>query len=452
MIERVILAGGGTGGHLFPGIAVHEELKRREPALETLFVGTARGLETKVIPQLGERLACLDVGPLKGRTPTQLMKNLLALPQAGYEAAKLIRSFRPSLVIGVGGYASGPMVATAATLGIPTALLEQNASVGLTNRLLARVVDRAYVSFDETLDAFPKGVAQMVGNPVRRSFVAAGNMARMDPSGFEMRARRVLVIGGSQGARSLNQLVPEALALAVRAGSLRGEGFGRPIEIVHQTGPAMLEAVRARYEELGVAATVVAFIDDMPRAYASAALVIGRAGATSLAEICAIGRPSILIPIPTADDHQWPNARALEQRGAAIALREKDLTVADLTQAISRLLAQPEERRRMAEAARSMGRPDAAAAIVDDLCAWLGCASNELDHDSDEHDAGATDGLHATPDVDDEPSTRMHASFPPAADQRRARAAASVRRSHRRSVAWSHTDRYYGTRAVGSLE
>ena len=451
MIERVILAGGGTGGHLFPGIAVHEELKRREPELETLFVGTARGLETKVIPQLGERLECLDVGPLKGRTPSQLMKNLLALPQAGYDAAKLIRSFRPSLVIGVGGYASGPMVATAATLGIPTALLEQNASVGLTNRLLARVVDRAYVSFDETLDAFPKGVAQMVGNPVRRSFVAAGNMARMDPSGFEMRARRVLVIGGSQGARSLNQLVPEALAAAVRAGSLGGAGFGRSIEIVHQTGPAMLEAVRARYAELGVVATVVPFIDDMPRAYASAALVIGRAGATSLAEICAIGRPSILIPIPTADDHQWPNARALEQRGAAIALREKDLTVEDLTRAVSRLLSQPEERRRMAEAARSLGRPDAAAAIVDDLCAWLGCASNELDSDGEGDDVGSIDGLHAADD-DDEPGPRLHVSFPPASDQRRALAAAASRRSRRRSVAWSHTDRYYGTRAVGSLE
>jgi UDP-N-acetylglucosamine--N-acetylmuramyl-(pentapeptide) pyrophosphoryl-undecaprenol N-acetylglucosamine transferase len=451
MIERVILAGGGTGGHLFPGIAVHEELKRREPELETLFVGTARGIETKVIPSIGERLECLDVGPLKGRTRTQLVKNLLALPQAGYDAAKILRSFRPSLVIGVGGYAAGPMVAAAATLGIPTALLEQNASVGLTNRLLARVVDRAYVSFEETVDAFPKGVAQMMGNPVRRSFVAAGNMARMDPSGFEMRARRVLVIGGSQGARSLNQVVPEALARAVRSA-----GFaGRPIEIVHQTGHAMLEAVRARYEELGVVANVTPFIDDMPRAYASAALVIGRAGATSLAEICAIGRPSILIPIPTADDHQWPNARALEQRGAAIALREKDLTVDSLAAAVSRLLTQPEERRRMAEAARELGRPDAAAAIVDDLCTWLGCATSELD-DGEAGEAADADGLNREESEEPEPGARSHTSFPPAADQRRASAAASKRRSRaaaqRRSVAWSHTDRYYGTRAVGSLE
>jgi len=444
MIERVILAGGGTGGHLFPGIAVHEELKRREPELETLFVGTARGIETKVIPQLGERLECLDVGPLKGRTRSQLVKNLIALPQAGYDAAKLLRSFRPTLVIGVGGYAAGPMVAAAAAMKIPTALLEQNAHVGLTNRLLARLVDRAYVSFDETVAAFPKGVAQMFGNPVRRNFVAAGNMARMDPSGFEMRARRVLVIGGSQGARSLNQLVPEALARAVQVS-------GRSVEIVHQTGHAMLDAVRARYEQLGIAATVTPFIEDMPRAYASAALVIGRAGATSIAEICAIGRPSILIPIPTADDHQWPNARALEERGAALALREKDLTVEQLSEAVSRLLSRPEERRRMAEAARTMGKPDAAAAIVDDLCAWLGCSSTDIDSE-DTRDIAVEDGLNTAPTADDDKGSRAQPSYPPGAEQRAEQRKRAARRSRRRSAAWGHTDRYNGTRAVGSME
>ncbi|HEX5660674.1 MAG TPA: undecaprenyldiphospho-muramoylpentapeptide beta-N-acetylglucosaminyltransferase [Polyangiales bacterium] len=439
MIERVILAGGGTGGHLFPGIAVYEELKRREPDLETLFVGTARGLETKVIPSLGERLVCLDVGPLKGRTPTQLVKNLLSLPTAGIEAAKLVRSFRPSLVIGVGGYAAGPMVGAAAALGVPTALLEQNAGVGLTNRLLARAVDRAYVSFNETVGAFPQGVAQWVGNPVRRNFVDAGNMARMDPAGFEMRARRVLVIGGSQGARSLNQLVPEALAQAARA--VRG----RPLEILHQTGHAMCDAVRARYEELGLNATVTPFIDDMPRAYASAALVIGRAGATSIAEICAIGRPSILIPIPLADDHQWPNAQALAEAGAALALRERELSAESLGASVAKLMSDPDQRRRMADAARTLGRPDAAAAIVDDLCAWLGCSATELENEDD-----AEDDVAAEPSEPKQSApVRSLSTFPPAADQRRATAR---RRARRRSHAWSHTDGYYGTRAVGSME
>lgn len=440
MLERVILAGGGTGGHLFPGIAVHEELKRREPELETLFVGTVRGIETRVIPQLGERLECIDVGPIKGRTKAELVKNLLALPHAGLSAAKLLRRFKPGLVIGVGGYAAGPMVAAAAALGIPTALLEQNAQVGLTNRLLARVVQRAYLSFEETEHNFPKGVARIVGNPVRRSFVAAGNMARMDPSGFEMRARRVLVIGGSQGARVLNEMVPEALAR-----SLSQATHALPsIEIVHQTGTTMCEAVRARYAELGINATVTPFIEDMARAYASAALVIGRAGATSLAELCAVGRPSILVPFPhAADDHQWHNAQALERRGAAVALREAELSTEILASTVTRLLTQPEERRRMAEAARGLGRPDAAAAIVDDLCAWLDGLAADGGDGSESDESGAESA-----DSDDAPS-RERPSFPPAADQRRAH---GRRRTRRRSFAWSHTDRYFGTRAVSVLE
>lgn len=439
MIERVILAGGGTGGHLFPGIAVYEELKRREPELETLFVGTARGIEARVVPELGERLECIDVGPLKGRTTGQLVKNLLALPHAGLEVTKILRRFRPSLVLGVGGYAAGPMVATAAALGIPTAVLEQNASVGLTNRLLARFVDRAYVNFEETASVFPSRAVRVVGNPIRRSVAAVANMARTDPAAFEMRARRVLVIGGSQGARSLNQVVPEALARVVAS--------GRSFEIVHQTGQAMCEAVRARYEALGVSATVTPFIEDMGRAYASAALVIGRAGATSLAEICAIGRPSILIPIPTVDDHQWTNARALEQRGAALALRDVGLTVDTLSEAVGQLMSDSERRRAMAEAARVLGKPDAAAAIVDDLCAWLGCESTELERELDEEsgdDGGQGERAESAP-----ASSSGYSSFPPMASERRAHAR---RHQRRRSAAWSHTDRYYGTRAVGVLE
>jgi UDP-N-acetylglucosamine--N-acetylmuramyl-(pentapeptide) pyrophosphoryl-undecaprenol N-acetylglucosamine transferase len=440
MMERIILAGGGTGGHLFPGIAVMEELRRREPELEVLFVGTARGIETKVVPQLGERLACLEVTPLKGRTPGQLVKSLVALPQAGLEAARLVRQFRPNLVLGVGGYAAGPMVLAARTLGVKTALLEQNAHVGLTNRLLARVVGRAYLSFEETAPLFPAGSARVFGNPVRRSFVAAGTMARVDPLGFEMRARRVLVVGGSQGAKVLNELVPEALAQA------RLSELG--IEVVHQTGHAMVESVRARYAQLGLQATVTPFIDDMARAYASAALVIGRAGATSLAEICAVGRPSLLIPFPfAADDHQWHNARALEARGASIALREQGLSAAQLAQQVGSLLREPERRRAMAEAARGLGRPDAAAAIVDDLWEWFGFEGGEEPGE----EAGGGDALESEVPEPEPRSERaaLIRQFPPDAGQRRAMAR---RRARRRSLAWSHADLYYGTRAVAALE
>jgi UDP-N-acetylglucosamine--N-acetylmuramyl-(pentapeptide) pyrophosphoryl-undecaprenol N-acetylglucosamine transferase len=439
MIERVIFAGGGTGGHLFPAIAVMEELRRREPELEVLFVGTARGIETKVIPQLGERLSCLTVSPLKGRSPGQLMKSLAALPGAGLEAASLVRSFRPSLVIGVGGYAAGPMVVAARTLGVPTALLEQNAHVGLTNRLLSRVVQRAYLSFDETAAQFPARTVRVFGNPVRRAFVSAGTMARVDPLGFEMRARRVLVVGGSQGAKVLNQVVPEALARA---------GLGdRGIEIVHQTGHAMCDEVSAHYARLGLRAEVTPFIDDMARAYASAALVIGRAGATSLAEICAVGRPSLLIPFPfAADDHQWHNARALETRGAAIAMREEGLDVAVLGQRIAELLNEPAKRTAMAEAARALGKPDAAAAIVDDLCEWLGCTSAEEPADEAPEIA---QGEEAAADAPAGPQKFSERAFPPDAIERRAM---SRRRARRRSLAWSHTDLYYGTRAIAALE
>lgn len=440
MIERIILAGGGTGGHLFPGIAVFEELRRREPNLEVLFVGTARGIETRVIPQLGERLECLDVGPLKGRTRTEFAKNLMGLPQAGVEAMRLVRSFKPSLVIGVGGYAAGPMVATASLLGIPTALLEQNAHVGLTNRLLSRFVDRAYLSFEQTLSDFPKDRGRFVGNPIRRSFVGVGNMARMDPAGFEMRARRVLVLGGSQGARALNQVVPKAL---FQAGVLE-----RGIEVLHQAGHAMCDAVRDEYAALGINATVTPFIDDMAKAYASSALVIGRAGASSLAEICAVGRPSILIPFPAAaDDHQWHNAQALAARGAAVTIRESDLTSEGLAAQVTRLLAQPELRRSMADAARTLGRPDAAAAIVDDLVAMLGSASGEAGDEGDDDDASSV----LPPSGEGEPSLRkLTASFPP--DSHGRAATTSRRRAQRRSVAWSQADRYYGARTAGAWE
>ena len=214
----------------------------------------------------------------------------------------------------------------------------------------------------------------------------------------------------------------------------------------------MCDSVRAHYERLGLTATVTPFIDDMARAYASAALVIGRAGATSLAEICAVGRPSLLIPFPhAADDHQWCNARALETRGAAVAMREEGLTVKTLAAQVSALLADPERRRAMAEAARGLGHPDAAASIVDDLCEWLGCASNdELAGDSGDEPAATAQGPSGSePSDSNRRADSGESTFPPDAGQRRAMAR---RRTRRRSLAWSHTDLYYGQRAIAALE
>jgi UDP-N-acetylglucosamine--N-acetylmuramyl-(pentapeptide) pyrophosphoryl-undecaprenol N-acetylglucosamine transferase len=383
MISKVLVAGGGTGGHLFPGIAVVEEMRRRLPHLTVLFVGTERGIEARLLPQLGERFHALDVKPLAGRKPVELARNLFALPKSAVQSLSLVRSFRPDLAIGLGGYAAGPLLLAAAALRVPSALLEQNAHVGVTNRLLARSVGRAYLTYEQTAPLFGSARARVFGNPVRRAFVDAARMTAHDPAGATARSRTVLVLGGSQGARALNEIVPEALA---RAGLAQ---LG--LSVVHQTGAAMVEPVRQRYRELGVAAEVVAFIDDMARAYVGASLVIARAGATTLAEICTIGRASVLVPYPhAAQDHQTQNARALERAGAAITIPEPELEPAPLAERVRALLADEATRGRMAEAARRQGKPDAAAAIVDDLFGWLH-VHTESPRAEDEPAAGAGD-------------------------------------------------------------
>lgn len=369
MIERVMIAGGGTGGHLFPGVAVVEELRRRNPKLVVTFVGTAKGIEARVLPKMGERLELVDVRPLMGRTPTALVRNLANLPKSGMQAVSLLRQYRPQVVIGLGGYAAGPILMAAASMRIPTALLEQNVHVGLTNRMLARTVGRAYLTYEQSAEHFTQERARVLGNPVRRAFVEAARLADHDPDGAHARARRLFVLGGSQGAEALNQRVPRALAEA---------GIGaQGIAVLHQAGVDMVDTVAKRYAELGIEAEVVPFIDDMARAYARSSLVISRAGASTLAELCAIGRASILVPYPhAAADHQALNALALQEAGAAVAIRESDATVELLAERVVALLGDAESRRAMAAAARRLGRPDAAAAVVDDLCAWLGMSTD----------------------------------------------------------------------------
>jgi UDP-N-acetylglucosamine--N-acetylmuramyl-(pentapeptide) pyrophosphoryl-undecaprenol N-acetylglucosamine transferase len=367
MIQRIMVAGGGTGGHLFPGLAVVEELRRRVPGIEVQFVGTARGIEARFLPSRGEALELLEVTPLKGQGVGARFKSLTRIPTAMRKASSLMREFEPDLVLGVGGYASGPVLLAASLSGRPTALLEQNAQVGMTNRILSRFVDRAYITFEQTEEVFGKRKSRLTGNPVRQEFVEHARLALADPEGFESRARTLLVLGGSQGAKKLNEDVPSALARAGLA--------GRNLEVVHQTGESMRDEVEATYQELGIRARVVTFIDEIARAYSNAALVVARAGATTLAELCAIGRPSILIPFPfAADDHQAKNARALEEQGASICIRESELAVESLGDLIGGLLDDPARRQLMARAARDHGKPDAAAAIVDDMMGWLGGA------------------------------------------------------------------------------
>ena len=429
MIQRIVVAGGGTGGHLFPGLAVIEELARRAPGLEVTWVGTMRGIEARVVPQKGLRFEALEVTPLKGRSPVELVKSVGRLPAAALGAMSLVRRLKPDVVLGVGGYASGPVLAAAVLLGVPTAVLEQNAYVGLTNRLLARFVGRAYLSFEETEALFGEKRARTLGNPVRRAFVETARLALTDPEGFEARARRVLVLGGSQGAKALDESVPAALAQA----GVTALG----LQIVHQASAASVDAVKARYAALGVEATVVPFLDDMARAYASAALVVARAGATTLAEICAVGRASVLVPFPhAADDHQTKNAASLAKDGAAILLPQSELTPERLATEVRALLHDDARRMAMAAAARGRGHPDAAAAIVDDLTAWLGgaqIAGNDdgaggdaepsASHDEESADSTAedADAREEARDADSATRTVQTATLPPALDQHAAR-------------------------------
>lgn len=359
---RVLIAGGGTGGHLYPGIAIAEEVTRRSDG-QVLFVGTTRGLETKLVPAAGFPLELLEVSGLNRVGAANLLRGLLRLPKAFFASRRLLRRFRPHMVIGVGGYASGPLVLAAALLGYPTAIQEQNSHPGFTNRVLGRFVRRVFVAFADSRRFFSHRKTVLVGNPVRRRFIDAAASAVTAPTAAgAAELASVLILGGSQGARAVNDLVLGAAAML--------KADGRLPALVHQTGAADEARVRGRYAELGLtdAVQVRAFIDDMPAVLAAATLVVGRAGALTLAELAMVGRPAILIPLPTAaDDHQTRNAAEFATAGAAIVAPQKHTDAASLARMISDLCADPQRRAAMSRAMSGLGRPTAAHDIVDEL-------------------------------------------------------------------------------------
>jgi UDP-N-acetylglucosamine--N-acetylmuramyl-(pentapeptide) pyrophosphoryl-undecaprenol N-acetylglucosamine transferase len=348
---RVVIAGGGTGGHLYPGIAVARELQRRRPDAEVTFAGTAQGIEARVIPREGFQLDLLRSSGLKGKSAGALLRGIAVLPLSGLDAWSILSHRRPDLVIGVGGYSSGPVVMAAAARGVPTLLLEQNAAPGLTNRLLGRVVSAAAVTFESTLEYFGRR-GLVTGNPVRPEFFDPAPAARTDGP------PRILIVGGSQGAHAINVAMVEAApGLAARPGGMA---------ITHQTGERDLEFVRDGYRRAGVEARVEPFLYAMDREVKGADLVVCRAGATTLAELTAAGVPALLIPLPTAaDDHQRKNADLLRAAGAVEDIEEKDLTGALLAARVLELTADPERLAKMAAAGRRMARPGAAELIVD---------------------------------------------------------------------------------------
>lgn len=356
---RVLIAGGGTGGHLFPGIALAEEIVTRHPKNDVVFVGTDRGLEARVVPQNGFVFEAIKSRGLKGVGLVKMLLGLLLLPVSFISAIGLLRKYKPDVVVGVGGYSSGPVVLMAWLLRIPTAIQEQNALPGFTNKVLGKVVDAIFVSFEAAIPFFPYKRAHALGNPIRRALLENFLRSKIAHERFTL-----LIFGGSLGARGINSRVIEALPFLK---DMKGE-----MHVLHQTGKADLETVKKGYAEQGFPADVREFIDDMAAAYLGADLVLCRAGATTLAELTVCKKASILIPFPHAtDDHQAVNAKALVDAGAAIMFREADLTGEKLATAIRELKNEPPRLAKMEKAAGMLGRPEASgeiAAVLQQLC------------------------------------------------------------------------------------
>ena len=353
---NVVIAGGGTGGHLYPGIAVARELQRMADVTVT-FAGTAAGIEARVVPHEGFELDVIRSAGLKGKSLSALLRGAMLVPAGIGDAMRLLGRRKPRVVIGVGGYSSGPVVLAAVMRRIPTLVMEQNAMPGFTNRTLAPLVGAAAVTWPET-ETFFGGKAFVSGNPVRAEFLqnVEGTNAAAEHDGGT-RPARVLIFGGSQGAHAINMAMVAAAPELVR----RHPG----LQIVHQTGTADSELVGNGYRSAGIEARVEPFLYAMDREMTAADLVICRAGATTLAELAAASKPALLVPLPTAaDDHQRKNAEATARAGAAVVLEQKALTGDVLAAEISRLLGDAGLRARMSAAALALAKPDAARVIA----------------------------------------------------------------------------------------
>ncbi len=359
----IVIAAGGTGGHLYPAVALAREFLRHDPATEVLFVGTRRGLESKVLAHEGFELALISARPVMGRGGWGMVRGLCTLPRSLWECLCIIRRRRPSLVVGVGGYTSPMMVLAAALSGVARVILEPNANSGMANRAVGALAQRVFLAFESAAGSFVPAKVRVVGTPIRREFLegAKHSAAEVRPSG----ARHLLIFGGSQGARAINNAVIEGLPDMTRRLP--------EITVTHQPGEADHARVAEAYRRTGMAATVTPFIYDMPAAIHAADLVVARSGAMTVAELTACGKPAVLIPLPTAIyDHQMKNARVMEAAGAAVVLPQQQLTGRTLVEVIASLLNDPTRLRAMGAASVTLRRTDAAEAIVRECYALTG--------------------------------------------------------------------------------
>lgn len=355
---RVLIAAGGTGGHVYPGIAIAEAIRERFDDAEVSFVGTELGLEKRLLPAAGYELSFVRASRVKNAGLLQRLKGILRLPIGMLDANRVVSRFKPDLVVSVGGYSAAPTVLVSWLRRVSTVTVEPNAIPGLTNRVLGRLSQLACVGFDNAANWYSADKVRVLGVPLRRGVVSAISRARRTTADTEA-AFRLLVFGGSQGARFLNERVPACVA-------------GLNIEVVHQTGEADLALVQERYQALGVNADVRPYIDDMAAAYANCDLAIARAGASSVAELAVSGTPALLVPFPyAADDHQAANGAALAQSGGAKMVRQSEWEDAEISAWLKSLADDSAKLSNMATAAAGSGRPDAARHVVDECVQLL---------------------------------------------------------------------------------
>lgn len=357
---NIIIAGGGTGGHLFPGIAVGNGFRARYPEADILFVTAGREIESQILEKAGFRQECLKVEGIKGRGILKTVLSLVKLPLSLLQSIGIIRKAHPDIILGVGGYSSGPLCLAGKLMGIPVAIHEQNSYPGLTNRILSRIADRVFISFEESRVNFPGGNISLTGNPVRDIFIKSGQ-----PKDEKAEAFTVFVTGGSQGAVAVNSVFMDALEIMNKEGI-----FPR---VIHHSGHLDYERVAGEYDKRGLKGNVSPFIENMADAYSRGDIFIGRAGAGTIFELGAMGKPAILIPLPnSANRHQEFNALALVKAGGAVMMMQEELTGEKLAAKLTEFMNNRDLLENMGENSRKAARPDATGIIVDQMCKLIG--------------------------------------------------------------------------------
>ena len=372
---KAIIAAGGTGGHLFPAIALAEELNLRMTDLSLLFVGVEGGAEASVLATRGWEFEGIRASGLQGKRLLSRLRSLMLIPPGLIQSLSILRRFRPDVVVGFGGYASAAVVLSGVFTRVPTVIHEQNAFPGLANRWLGRIVDRVAVAFEEASDFFPKSKVRVTGNPVRTELFGVSRVEAVPRLNLDPDRLTILIFGGSQGAHRLNQAVIEALPM------LADER--ERIQFIHATGPRDLVAVRQGYDAQGYRATVEPFFQTMAEAYAAADLCFCRAGAGTVAELCALGKPSVLIPFPfAANNHQRYNAEALVASGGARMVLDHDLSGGAVAEFIRTCLRDRQGLDAMARRAKAMAKPDAAIRLADLVVetAFQSCADVQVNN------------------------------------------------------------------------